>query len=60
VFLGLFLLGVGVVPIAKHATLFKGMWLQLGELVLLTVLTFGLRAYSIYLDQKTDREAYAE
>lgn len=60
VFLGLFLLGVGVVPIAMLATLFKGMWPQLGELVFLTVLVFGLRAYSIYLAQKADREAYAE
>lgn len=44
VFLGLFFLGVGVVPIAMLATLFKGMWPQLGELIFLTVLVFGLRA----------------
>ena len=43
VFIGLFLMGVGVVPIAMLATLFKGMWSTLGELVLLTVLTFGTR-----------------
>ena len=60
VFLGLFLLGVGVVPIAMLATLFKGMWPQLGELIFLTVLVFGLRAYSLYVAQKADREAYVE
>lgn len=60
VFLGLFVLGVGVVPFAMLATLFKGMWPQLGELIFLTVLVFGARAYSIYVAQKADREAYDE
>jgi hypothetical protein len=60
VFLGLFMFGVGVVPIAMLATLFKGMWPQLGELVFLTVLVFGVRAYSLYVAQKADREAYGE
>jgi len=57
VFLGLFLFGIGVVPIAMLATLFKGMWPQLGELVFLTVLVYGVRAYSIHVAQKADREA---
>jgi hypothetical protein len=56
VFLGLFLFGVGVVPVAMLATLFKGMWLQFGELVFLTALVFGVRAYSMYVAQKADRE----
>jgi len=43
VFIGLFLAGVGVVPIAIIATLIKGMWRQLIELVLLTIMTFGCR-----------------
>ena len=60
VFLGLFLFGVGVVPFAMLATLFNGMWSQLGELVFLTVLVFGVRAYSIYVAQKVDSEAYGE
>lgn len=41
--IGLFLLGVGVVPIAMLATLFNGMWSTLGELALLTGITFGTR-----------------
>lgn len=60
VFLGLFLFGIGVVPIAMLATLFNGMWPQLGELVILTVLVLGVRAYSMYVAQKADREAYGE
>jgi hypothetical protein len=40
---GIFILGIGVVPIAMLATLLNGMWLDLGFLVLAVVLTFGLR-----------------
>ena len=57
VFIGLFLLGVGVVPIAMLATLFNGMWPQLLELIVLTVLVFGVRAYSLYLANKVDQES---
>ena len=43
VIIGLFIAGVGVVPIAILATLFKGMWWRLIELVLLTIMTFASR-----------------
>lgn len=56
VFIGLFLLGVGVVPIAMLATLFKGMWSTLGELVLLTILTFGTRLAGAFVITKTGNE----
>lgn len=52
VFIGLFLLGIGVVPIAMFATGFKGMWPTLGELVLLTVLTFGARLLGAFVLEK--------
>lgn len=55
VILGLFLFGVGVVPIAMLATLFKGMWPTLGELVFLTVLVFGLRFTAFWLLAKATR-----
>lgn len=56
VFLGIFLLGVGVVPIAMLATAFNGMWgLEgLGGLIVHTVFVFGFRAYSIYVASKTE------
>jgi len=41
--IGLFIMGIGVVPIAMLATLFNGMWAEFGILVLAVVLTFGLR-----------------
>src|SRR5436309_3166446 len=40
-FIGLFMAGVGVVPLAMIATFFKGMWAELGEHVVLIALTFG-------------------
>lgn len=54
VVVGLFLMGVGVVPIAMLATLFKGMWSILGQLVVLTVLTFGTRFYALWIGEKAD------
>ena len=43
VFIGSFLAGIGVVPIAMLATLLKGMWGPVIELILLTIMTFGCR-----------------
>jgi hypothetical protein len=54
VFIGLFLMGIGVVPIAMAATLFKGMWAELGLLVLAVVLTFGLRTLGITLTENDE------
>ncbi len=49
VLIGLFILGIGVVPIGMLATLFNGMWLELGLLFLAVVLTFGLRILGMTL-----------
>jgi len=49
VFIGLFIAGVGVVPIAMLATLFKGMWGPFIELVLLTIMTFATRIGALSL-----------
>lgn len=54
VFIGLFLVGVGVVPIAMLATLLKGMWGPLVELVLLTIMTFGCRIGAVVLAESVD------
>ena len=54
VWIGLFMMGVGVVPIAILATLFKGMWSNLGLLVVLTVLTFGTGFYASWIGEKAD------
>lgn len=49
VFIGLFIMGIGVVPIGMLATLFNGMWAELGLLFLAVVLTFGLRILGMTL-----------
>ncbi len=56
VFIGLFMFGVGVVPIAMLATVFKGLWPTLGELVFLTILTFGTRFAAAFVIAKADPE----
>ncbi len=49
VVVGLFMMGIGVVPIAMLATLFRGLWSILGQLVVLIVLTFGFRFYALWI-----------
>ncbi len=53
VIIGLFILGIGVVPIAMLATLFNGMWIELGLLCLAVLLTFGLRILGTILIENT-------
>lgn len=59
---GLFLAGIGVVPVAFVATIIHGYWPTLGDLTLATVLTYGTRAFGIYLlskaTPKPDEESY--
>jgi hypothetical protein len=48
--LGLFFLGIGVVPFAFLATLFKGMWADFFTVVALVILTLGSRSVAFALD----------
>jgi len=52
VIIGLCLGGVGVVPIGILAALFHGEWEALFAIIILIVLTFACRAFSIWLDVK--------
>lgn len=54
VFVGLFLAGIGVVPVAMLATLINGMWFRLAELVVLTFMTFGSRALAFKIAASTE------
>jgi len=49
VVIGLFIIGIGVVPIAMLATLFNGMWAEPGLLFLAVLLAFGLRILAMTL-----------
>ena len=57
-FIGLFMAGVGVVPIALLATLFNGEWSIFGQLILLIIFTFGSRILGIYLSEKSEEPSY--
>jgi hypothetical protein len=56
---GLFFAGVGVVPVAILASLFHREWSVLLELIFSIVLTFGTRAFGIWMVTKADRAARA-
>jgi len=60
VIIGLFIMGVGVVPIAMLASIINGYWDILIELIVLLCITFGSRIYSGYLIDKSEHEAYRE
>jgi len=51
VFIGLFVLGIGVVPMGMVATIIKGKWLHFGELLFLAILTLGSRIVDTYLSE---------
>jgi hypothetical protein len=50
--IGLCIGGIGVVPLGILAALFHGQWEQMFELIILIVLTFGCRFFSVWLDGK--------
>ncbi len=59
-FIGLFLGGIGVLPIALLATAFKGMWSMFGQLILVLVATYGTRTLGIHLVEKAEEQQYED
>lgn len=53
-FIGLFIGGIGVVPIAMLASIFNGEWVIFSQLILLVVATFGIRFLSFYIAEKAE------
>ena len=51
--IGLYMMVVGVVPIAMLATLYTGIWSIVAQLVVLTGLTIGSRAYARWIGDRT-------
>jgi hypothetical protein len=52
VVIGLLIVGVGIVPIALLATIFSAEWWHLADLVVLLLLTFGIRFLALWLADK--------
>ena len=55
--IGLLIMGIGIVPISMLATIFKGEWYLLGNLVLLLFFTFGARMFGLYLTTKYEKHS---
>lgn len=56
--IGIFLLGVGVLPFAILASLFGEEWIFFGSLVFMTILTYGNRTLGVYLIGKSEEDNY--
>lgn len=59
VFIGLALLGVGVIPIALVAAAIQGLWSPFFEVLTLTVATFGFQIFGRHLGDLHERRRYA-
>src|SRR5262245_25542560 len=59
-FIGLIVLGIGIVPVALLAALFRAQWWNLLDLVMLIVATFGTRLLALWLAEKVDADQYGQ
>lgn len=60
VFVGIVMLGVGVVPIGMLAAALHADWFNVGQLALCLVITFGARMFAAMLATKIDRDEAAQ
>lgn len=58
--IALFMLGIGVTPIAIVASLFHWDWATIGNIAFGLVITFGARFLAIYLGEKVDKAKLQE
>lgn len=58
--IGLVFAGIGVVPVAFLAALFKGEWMILLMVVVLVILTFGSRLLALYIERKAQLSPASE
>ncbi len=57
---GLFIGGIGVIPIAALASIFHGEWSVLGKLILLLIATFGFRYLSFHIVPQAENKDLLE
>lgn len=60
VIIGLFIFGVGVVPIALLATIINTEWSLVGQIILMILFTYGSRYYAFHIAKKIDEDYYIE
>lgn len=56
--IGLFIAGIGVLPIAFLAALLNGEWAIIGNLIYMIVLTYGSRVLGMYLIERAEKETW--
>jgi len=54
--IGLFMMGIGVVPVALLAALFSGEWTIIGSIIYMLILTFGARLFGLYVAEKAENK----
>ena len=59
VFVGLVLLGIGVVPVAMVGALIHGDWMTLGMFIVTGIVSIGFRGFSSWLAEKAEERTYA-
>ena len=50
--IGLLIAGIGLVPMAFLASMFRGEWLDVGGLMVMILLTFGTRALALWFGER--------
>ena len=58
--IGLFLMGIGIVPVAGLAFIFNGLWPQFGQLLLSALIIYGTRLIAVYLEHKIEKRREEE
>jgi len=56
-FIGLFILGVGVVPVALLASLISGEWVIVWEIIYMLIITLGARIYGLWIIAKAEDQS---
>ncbi len=60
VLIGLFIFGIGVIPVALVASLFNGEWMMIANIVYMIILTFGTRFLGLYIAYKEEERILKE
>ena len=60
VIIGLFIFGIGVVPIALLATIINTEWSLVGQIILMILFTYGSRYYAYHIAKRIDEDYYIE
>lgn len=55
-FIGLFILGIGVVPVGLLAASISGEWMIVGSIIYMLILTIGARIFGLWIVEKSEKD----